>query len=132
MRKRIIRIGVFESNSSMTHSLVILSKEDVKKWEEDGLYLYTGDPGWEYKYAKGKTPVKDTLYSKEECLEFLKGNGYEFDEENDELDDYLADGNFETYERWYEDEWMEVMEDRTFTTPSGDEMVAMAKCGRDG
>lgn len=42
---RTIRTSVFETNSSSTHSLVILSKEDYKKWEnhEVVLNIYNGE-----------------------------------------------------------------------------------------
>lgn len=43
MRKT--RIGVFETNSSSTHSLVILSKEDYERWQNNEvvLNLYSGE-----------------------------------------------------------------------------------------
>ncbi len=34
---RVIRRGVFETNSSSTHSLCIASKEDFKKWQNGEL-----------------------------------------------------------------------------------------------
>lgn len=42
---RTIRNNVFETNSSSTHSLAILSKEDYEKWQnnEKILNLYTGE-----------------------------------------------------------------------------------------
>ena len=35
--KRQVRIGVFETNSSMTHSLTICTEEDFDKWEKGEL-----------------------------------------------------------------------------------------------
>lgn len=35
--KMTIRSGIFETNSSMTHSLVIGTKEDFQKWEAEEL-----------------------------------------------------------------------------------------------
>ena len=42
---RLIRINTFETNSSSTHALVILSKEDYRAWEnnEKVLNLYAGE-----------------------------------------------------------------------------------------
>lgn len=42
---KLIRINTFETNSSSTHALVILSKEDYRAWEnnEKVLNLYAGE-----------------------------------------------------------------------------------------
>ena len=37
--KRQVRIGVFETNSSMTHSLTICTAEDYDRWEKGELLL---------------------------------------------------------------------------------------------
>ena len=136
MSKRVIRYRVFESNSSMSHSLVIMTEDDYDRWENEGLYVYTEDPAWAYKNAK-LVPIRYGLYTKDECFEFLKGIGYEYygnadDEDDYEVEEYLRDGGFITYTSWTEDEWEEQMEDVYFTTPSGDKMVVISKCGRDG
>lgn len=42
---KLIRRNIFETNSSSTHALVIMSKEDYKAWQnyEKALELYTGE-----------------------------------------------------------------------------------------
>jgi hypothetical protein len=40
---KIIRQGVFETNSSSTHSLTICSCEEYSKWEDGELYWSYGD-----------------------------------------------------------------------------------------
>ena len=42
---KLIRRNTFETNSSSTHALVIMSKEDYKAWQnnEKVLNLYTGE-----------------------------------------------------------------------------------------
>ena len=36
---RTVRIGTFETNSSSTHALVILSKDDYRKWQNNEVVL---------------------------------------------------------------------------------------------
>jgi hypothetical protein len=38
---RQIRQSVFETNSSSTHSITIVSKEDYENWEKDNLFINT-------------------------------------------------------------------------------------------
>ena len=38
--KKSIRREVFETNSSMTHSLIIMPTEQEEKWEKEDLYYY--------------------------------------------------------------------------------------------
>ena len=44
--KKQIRIGVFESNSSSTHSLTIVSEDEFKKWkngETENFFVEDGE-----------------------------------------------------------------------------------------
>ena len=43
--KRVVRPEVFESNSSMSHSLIIMTKDQDNQWEKKGYYYssYYGD-----------------------------------------------------------------------------------------
>lgn len=45
--KRQIRRGVFETNSSSMHVIVMCMESDYDRWQEDNLYLFTGS-GWCY------------------------------------------------------------------------------------
>ena len=54
---RVIRKGVFETNSSSTHSITMCSKEDYDKWERGEMFYSDGG-----------------LVSKEEAIEELKNN----------------------------------------------------------
>ena len=45
--KRQIRRGVFETNSSSTHSLTICLKSDYDKWNNGNVFLFKGS-GWCY------------------------------------------------------------------------------------
>ena len=107
--KMTIRKGIFETNSSMTHSLVICTKEEMDKWE-NGELLYDN-------YRTGK------LFSKDETKEMINAPGSRYDEED-----------FWTYEDFISNRGYYGLESDggSFTTPSGDEMSWVAVYGSDG
>lgn len=95
--KRQIRCGVFETNSSMTHSLTICTEKEYNDW------------------MKGKT-----LF---DC--WGKKDFIPVDEVPEDADEY----DYYTYENFGGD-YYESFE-KSFTTPSGDRMVAFGYYGRD-
>ena len=122
--KRQVRCGVFETNSSSTHSLTMMMKSDYERWYNERLYLY--DHGWGWIFAE---PVKNKLYTKEEVLEFAKSNKYYGDVHD--LDSYsIKDMGFISWD----DEGSEYLEGfyEEFTTPSGETVVAFGEYGYDG
>lgn len=128
---KVLRRGVFETNSSMTHSLVIMTEENYKKLDSEDFYIYIGNPRWSYSHVDN-APEEGGVYTKEECIKYLNGIGYTYNEgEYDSEDEWLRDGDFETYDSWSSDEYSEICDDIYFTTPSGDKMVAMLKIGSD-
>lgn len=122
--KRQIRRGVFETNSSSTHSLTMMMKSDYIRWQNEKLYLYAGGYGWEF-----SSPVLDHLYTRDEAIKFAKNNRYYKDvyEVDDEI---LNDYGFISWENYgngnLEDFYQE------FTTPSGETIVAFGEYGYDG
>jgi len=143
-----IRISVFETNSSSTHSLTIVSKEDFEKWKK-GEFIFD-------RSNDELVPVKEKQYTEEDYLNYLKdkakkvANGYIFrdvyyknlDEilslnliSNDEMNEYLEDEgydyDFQTYKDWENDEYLETFQ-YSHTTPSGDEIVVFGRYGYDG
>lgn len=142
--KRVLRYGMLETNSSMSHSLVIMTEDQHKKWEEEKSYYY--NPKWEdYTFERvpeGQRPVKGLFYTQEEVLEFLKLAGYEYDpaeageydeDYEDPIDDFIYDIDyyFKGYDKWHESDWEEY-DSYTYTTPGGEHLVIETKCGRDG
>ena len=107
--KRTIRKGIFETNSSMTHSLVICTKEEMKKWENGDL-LYDN-------WRTGK------LFTKDEITEMINAPESHYDR-----DDFWTYEDFTTDRGYYGLE----SDGGSFTTPSGDEMEWVAVYGRDG
>ena len=122
--KRQIRRGVFETNSSSTHSLTMMMKSDYDRWHKEQLYLYGNGWGWEF-----SKPVENQLYTRDEAVEFAKKNRYYKDKE--EIDDeILKDIGFISWD----DEGNEYLEGfyEEFTTPSGETIVAFGEYGYDG
>lgn len=108
-----IRTGVFETNSSSTHSITIMMKSDFEKWKESGLYYFAKE-----------------LLTKEEAIERMKQGGYKIDWSDPEIvEDYLRDFA-RTYEQWADQEYLETFEEE-FTTTSGDVIVAFGEYGND-
>jgi len=104
--KRIIRPSTFETNSSSTHSLIILSKEKFKKWEDGEILLIP--------YSYDKFIEKDKL---EEYMKSKKGWGHTpqtFDEYSDELYESNLECDVENY-----------------TTEGGEEIVIVAEYGEN-
>lgn len=87
---RLVRPNIFETNSSSTHALVIISKDDYKAWQnnEKVLNLYTGK-------------VEDLSDNDRKIIRNTDGsidyNGEHFDSEYDFMEsdyyDVIEDGN---------------------------------------
>lgn len=75
--KRQIRRGVFETNSSSTHSITMCSKEEYAKWKNGELLI-----NWNDKFVEATEENKQ-------------------DEENKTYDEYWDECEFETYEDSY-------------------------------
>lgn len=69
-----IRYGVFETNSSSTHSLTICEKDEYEDWKEGNSYLITWGYNDEY----------ETFMPRDVAIEFLKKQA----EDNIELIEY--------------------------------------------
>ena len=123
--KRQIRHGVFETNSSSTHSLTMMMKSDYERWEKENLYLFNGF-GWGWDSNK---PITNNLYTREEAIEFVKNSRY-YDADDEIDDEYLREFDFISFD----DEGSEYLEGfyEEFTTPSGETIVAFGEYGFDG
>ena len=101
-----IRIGTFETNSSSTHTLVMLSKAEYDKFVKGELFY----DEW---YSK--------LVTKAEIEEIAKEKDYSIEE-------YIQD-NVKTYEEFGDGK--ETFE-QEYTTPNGETVVAFGYFGYDG
>ena len=93
--------------------------------------LFTGS-GW--CYPDDNAPQKNHFYTKEQAIEFEKSSKYppvdDMDWDSEEAEEYLQDNEWYTCEN-YNDEYLEWFDD-TYTTPSGEEVVAFGLYGYDG
>lgn len=123
--KRQIRHGVFETNSSSTHSLTMMMKSDYERWENENLYLYQGwGFGWDF-----NKPIANTLYTRDEVEAFAKK--WKYYDDTEEIDnETLREMEFISFD----DEGSEYLEGfyEEFTTPSGEVVVAFGEYGYDG
>ena len=130
--KRQIRRGVFETNSSSTHSITLMMKKDYDRWQEEDLYLFNSN--WVRGFPEECRPESGKLYTKEEVIAFLKAQDKRWDCEQDYEDDdifydarrdngfVLSDEENEYLESYYKE----------FTTPNGDTVVAFGEYGYQG
>ena len=120
-----IRFNIFESNSSSTHTLIISTKEDYKKWKSGKLYL----DAWH-----------GELLTEEEVLKQLRNNfqryGRDINVENlkteapDLFHEECRENGIYDLDDYYENDYLEEYE-REYTSPSGDELVIWGKYGND-
>jgi hypothetical protein len=109
MRK--VRIGLFETNSSNTHTLTIVSKKAFDAWMSGEVYYNT----WNNKILTEEDAIEDS-----KSTNFYNGN----------YDEYKADA-LRSYEAWTKDEYLERFVEH-HTTESGDEIVVFGSFGYDG
>ena len=123
--KRQIRRGVFETNSSSTHSITMMMKSDYDRWEKESLYLFNGYTyGWEF-----NKPINDKLYTKDEAMKFVK-NSKHYNDSDEIRDEDLREMGFISSD----DEGSYYLESfyEEFTTPSGETIVAFGEYGYEG
>lgn len=123
--KRQIRRGVFETNSSSTHSLTMCSKSEYDEFEKGNMYIER----WGSK-----------LYTKEEMIEKfkkmtdwrtkeLKYRGVDWNND-EEFNRVLAETDYVTYESYWDtvSEEYETFED-SYTGKDGETVIAFGYYG---
>lgn len=139
--KQIIRMKTFETNSSSTHSLCILSKEDFDKFEKGEIYVnrYSNE-------VKTFEDLKREILEKNDLKEIIEAykDYLDYEYETDDEDDTETFEN-NAIKRWIQEDWdwtdydsylgnrqeMETFE-YSYTTKSGDEIVVFGYYGYDG
>lgn len=104
--KMTIRSGIFETNSSMTHSLVIGTKEDFQKWE-------AGELEWYHSWHDA-----DRFVTKEEKEKLLSDDN-----------SFAREFNFRTYKDFGSE--MDC-DGGSYTTSKGEDICWIAEFGYDG
>ncbi|MDF2884882.1 MAG: hypothetical protein K0R54_5452 [Clostridiaceae bacterium] len=125
-----IRRGVFETNSSSTHSITMCLKSDYDRWVKGEILLFKGS-GWSFE--EGYKPQKNNFYTRAEAIEFMKHDKYCSNDtnwdDNDAVDEILRENEFVDSD--YENDELEWYEE-TYITPSGEEVIAFGEYGYQG
>ena len=124
-----IRHGVFETNSSSTHSISICKKSEYDAWVRGEVYL---NDGW---WSKVENEDKNKKFlTKEEAMKLIADSGYYEDVyslDEEELSEVFYDeciydvesyGNMCEYYEEYAEE---------YTTDSGETIIAFGYYGND-
>ena len=110
--KRQVRLGVFETNSSMTHALTMCTDSEYRKWQNDEVY-------WQ-KWS-------DDFISVEEAKEEFKLNSY-----FDDFDEWRREEGIMTYDEFGDYDYMPFETfSETYKTPSGETIHAFGYYGHD-
>ena len=146
-----VRQGVFETNSSSTHTLTICSKDDFDKWKHGEVFWLDND--WCKLQTNKSFVTPEELeelaekYNEEQQKRIDAGDKFTHTVDTDKIlnehRDY--DSYYDSYwdtersnlEAYTMDDWYALNGDletysRSFTSPSGDEMVAFGAFGYDG
>lgn len=126
-----IRQGVFETNSSSTHSITIAPESDFNKWKNGEVYL---NDGW---WSSDDDPSKDkTFLTKDEAINLL--GSYEYYKRNEDLNDMNDEELNEVFRDWdiytFENYWDDYLEDYEthYTTEHGDNIIVFGQYGYNG
>lgn len=112
--KKQIRYGVFETNSSSTHTITLTTIEEYIDWEKGKIYL------------NGNHEIDGKFVARDVAVEIILHDGQY---EEDELDDYIfSQYQFDSYERYIDDDELEDFYEE-LTTPKGETVVAFGKFG---
>lgn len=145
---KIIREGVFETNSSSTHSITMCMKSDYEKWQDGLLKLIPQEERFLTleeceTYIKECSLISKTVHDWSEDTYTYKGKVLKKEDllteeylstvTDEDISNWLDDActdekplTFEEYGDCYDD--LEYYED-SFTTPSGEEVIAFGNYG---
>lgn len=136
-----IRNGVFETNSSSTHSLCICTEDEFTRFKNGEILYNSNSEKLEKAYPPSASYMKRAeRYYNERKNQFMKD--WEELEENDKLAfvysdfdcSYAGDNLYESknsYDEYFKHNSFETYIEK-FTTPHGDKMVAFGHYGYDG
>lgn len=119
------RIGVFETNSSSTHTLCIVTDEEMKKLQSGELFI----SNWGSKLYTREQAINEALtaYNRRYDDKYTRERVDAMDES--ELLDFLSCNEIVTFENWGS-EYLDYFEE-SYTTDSGDKIVVFGQYGYD-
>ena len=122
---KVIRLGVFETNSSSTHTMIIMPEEEYKKWESGELLRYR----WDDKFI---TREENDKIVKELIKQYAKEHNTSVDEVDvDDVYSYYDEDVAYTLEEF--DDRMNLENDiETYTTKNGETIVIRCWYGYEG
>ena len=126
---RQIRHGVFETNSSSTHSITMCMKSEYDKWVNGELYWNR----WGDNFVT-KDVVDKAIEEVREDFRKWEPDYIQGDEEWEEkFTEYVNDDKqYYTYEEYCDYEYIDYEKfEETFKTPSGEEVVSFGYYGND-
>lgn len=132
-----IRNQVFETNSSTTHSLTILSEDEFNEFEKGGLYLNWNDELVTRDEIKAEIDDWDSYVK-----DFIEDNGFDSKEdyldnynyteeqlENDVINYYVKENGYKDYDHILGDDAEYESYEEHYTTKSGDKIVVFGYYG---
>lgn len=119
-----IRKGVFETNSSSTHSLTICSREEYEKFEKEELFFAEYDDNF-----LTKKEVQKEFYQYIKDMEEQGVKSIEIDDEVTLFEDFLYERGYSMYCDYGSN--YEFIGPIYYTTKNGDKVVAFGYFGHD-
>lgn len=123
--KTIVRKGVFETNSSSTHTMIMCTGEEYQKFEDGEMLIYWMD---------------EELFSYDDIVDLIADDYYKdkFSESGIDITDKRAVvkwaaaniDDLQDADDFYDDTCLETFS-QSFTTESGEKVVAFGKYGYD-
>lgn len=136
--KRQVRCGVFETNSSSTHSLTMCSEQQYEDWKAGKILFNCWNDKFVDNYQLTTSQMADAErdYENEKLKYWKDWKDLSDEEKNDYYVHYaikygLKSSGCQTFKEWNEDYSLETFVDR-YTSESGDKIVAFGKYGYDG
>lgn len=138
--KRQVRRGVFETNSSSTHSLTMCSEEEYNQWKRGELMIDV------YNDVLVKVRIEMTDKDKEEAEKYYNRSKTKYWKDwnqltEEEIDEWYYNYMYQyknvdryryrTYEEFCGDDYLEFFEER-YTASNGEVIIAFGKFGYDG
>ena len=119
-----VRQGVFETNSSSTHSITMCTKNEFNEWV--GGKIYRNDGCW---YDSTSVLKDKDFLTYDEAIELIKSSKYyESMKEDENVDDYFKEYEIYSYDNWGEYYETDITD---YITPNGEEIVAVCYYGYD-
>lgn len=132
--KEQVRRGVFETNSSSTHSITMCLESEYDKWLNGETFLRT----WDYGYSdldESQRPKKGKFYTKDQVIEFLKLKGYSEEELNledqNKMEEIFSEEDFLSIDQYNETANCYEEFEQKYSLDSGENIVAFGYYGYD-